>query len=81
MIDSCWAAKNGTWPEFQQEFEPKWFSMSPEQFVESHFPDEWQFGRRPFTYFMKSMDQNRLSQVRRRMGVKPVPRDPVWDDD
>jgi transglutaminase/protease-like cytokinesis protein 3 len=81
MIDSCWAAKNGTWPQFQQEFSSKWFSMSPEQFVESHFPDEWQYGRKPFTHFMKNMDQNRLSQVRRRMGVKPVPRDPVWDDD
>jgi len=78
MIDACWAAPNGTWPVSRANYEPKWFTMAPEEFLESHLPDEMQFMRDDFTSFMKHMDPRRLQRIRRRMGAHGVPAPPDW---
>jgi len=61
LIDCTWGRRR------DGSFEPKWFSITPEQFTETHFPLEEIHRGRDFLDFMKTMNPAHLNTLRRRM--------------
>lgn len=43
LVDSCWGAGSLNGSAFERRFAPQWFSMTPLEFVQRHFPTDRSF--------------------------------------